>query len=56
MDANIDPALVEDKMPKAPSAAAEEWKYAQNQTWPSQLTSTNGQGESLASSREGLMQ
>ena len=56
MDANIDPALVEEKMPEALSAAAEEWRYAQNQTWPSQLTSTNEQGESRASSCEGLMQ
>ena len=56
MDANIDPALVEDKMPETPSAAAEEWKHAQNQTRPRQLISTKGQGASPASSRESLMQ
>lgn len=56
MDTNIDPALVGNRMPEAPSAAAEDWSYAQNQNWSSKLTSTNGQGESLASSPDGLMQ
>ena len=50
MNTTIDPALVENRIPEAPSAAAEEWGYAQNEDWPSQLISSNGQGESLASS------
>ncbi len=49
MNTTIDPALVENRMPEAPSAPAEEWGYAQDEDWPSQLISSNGQGESLAS-------
>lgn len=55
MDTKIDPALVNDRMPEAPSAAVEEWRYAQDADWPSQINSSNGQGESLASSPEGFM-
>lgn len=48
MDTNIDPALVKNRVHEAPSAAAEEWRYAQDAEWPSQLVSSNGQGEPLA--------
>ncbi len=56
MDTNIDPALVMNRMPEAPSAAAEEWRYAQDADWPSQFISSNGQGESFASGFEVLTQ
>lgn len=56
MDTNIDPALVENRLPEAPSTMAEEWRYARDQHWSSQLTPTNGQGKSLTSSLESLMQ
>ena len=56
MDTNIDPALVKNRMPEAPSAAAEEWKFAQDANWPSQLVSSNGLGESFASSPKVFMQ
>ena len=56
MDTNIDPAPVKNRMPEAPSTAAEEWGYARDADWPSQLVSSNGQGESLASSPKGFMQ
>ena len=56
MDTNIDPALVKNRMPEAPSAEAEEWTYAQDADFPNQLISSNGQGESLASSPEGFME
>ena len=56
MDNNIDPALVNNRMPEAPSVAAEEWEYAQDANWPSQLDSSNGQSESFAFSPKGFMQ
>ena len=56
MDTNIDPALVKNKIPEAPSTAAEQWIYAQDADWPSQLASSDGQGESFASSPKGFMQ
>ena len=56
MDTVIDPALVNNKMPEAPSVTAEEWKYAQDADWPSQLASSNGQGESFVSSPKDFRQ
>ena len=48
MDTNIDPALVQNRPSEASPTIAEEWKYAGDQTWPSQLTSTNGQSKCLS--------
>ena len=56
MDINIDPALVENRLSEASPIMAEEWRYAGDQTWPSQVTSTNGQGKSFTPSCKGLMQ